>query len=148
MQETRERLFLWDNEAMKFRVSTKGHYDMIDITPEVAKLVDESGVKDGLVNVFIGSSTCTITTMEYEEGVIEDIKRVLEELAPESGDYEHHKRWGDGNGAAHIKSALMGPNVTVPVEHGEMMLGTWQQIVLIDFDEKPRDREVIVTILK
>lgn len=131
---------------MKFSVETNGHYDFIDITSEVAAAVKKSKVKDGIAVVFVPHSTVAITAMEFEEGIMEDIKDVLEKILPENADYKHHKKWGDHNGAAHIKSAWFGPSFSVPIENGELMIGTWQQIVLIDFDERPRTREVVVTV--
>ena len=98
--------------------------------------------------VFVPGSTAALTTMEYEEGSVEDVKAVLEKLAPEDADYQHHRRWGDRNGAAHIKSALIGADLVIPIEQGKLALGTWQQIVLIDFDERPRQRDVIVKLMK
>ncbi len=132
----------------KIKIKTKGHYDFIDITDEVAGIVKKSVVKDGVVVVFVAGSTAAITTMEYESGFINDIKETLEKLAPENADYKHHQRWDDRNGAAHIKSALIGADVAVPIEKGELSLGTWQKIVLIDFDEKPREREILISLLK
>jgi len=134
--------------AMKFNLQTKGHYDFIDITMKVEQAVSESNIKNGIVVVFASGSTAAITTMEYEEGVMEDLKNVFEKLAPEDADYKHHLKWGDRNGAAHIKAALVGPDLTIPIENGKLQLGTWQQIILIDFDEKPRNREIIVKLLK
>ena len=107
-----------------------------------------SGIHDGLTVVFVSGSTAAITTIEYEPGVINDLKEVLEKIAPFGLDYEHHKRWGDNNGDAHIKSALIGPSLSVPIENSKLVIGTWQQIVLIDFDEKPRERKIIVNIFK
>jgi secondary thiamine-phosphate synthase enzyme len=132
---------------MKFQVSTKGHGDTIDITARVGQAIRESGLNDGIALIFAAHSTVAITTIEYEEGVVSDLKRVLEEIAPEEADYEHHKKWGDHNGAAHVKSAILGTDFLLPVENGQPMLGTWQQIVLIDFDEKAREREVIVKVI-
>lgn len=132
---------------MRIRVKTKGHCDVHDITEEVAAAVRGSGMREGAVLVFVPGSTAAVTTIEYESGVLEDLKEMLEKIAPEDFDYKHHVRWGDRNGAAHLRSALVGPGLTVPVEEGRLMLGTWQQIVLIDFDERARDREVIVTML-
>jgi len=134
-------------ERNTFSILTKGHYDFIDITERVEEIVEKSGVEDGLVLVFCKGSTSAITLMEYEEGLIEDLKEAFERIAPEFGDYKHHLRWGDRNGAAHIKSAMIKPSLVVPLEEGKLWLGTWQQIVLIDFDERPRQREVIVKIL-
>ena len=132
---------------MKFQISTKGHYDFVDITGKVEALVEKSGVRDGVALVFVPGSTAAVTTMEYESGVIQDLINVFEKLAPENADYIHHQRWGDRNGAAHIKSALVGPGLAVPIEDGRLVLGTWQQIVLIDFDERPRSREIVVKII-
>ena len=132
---------------MKFSVLTKGHGDTIDITDEVARLVEESSAGDGLAVIFVVGSTAAITTIEYEQGVISDLKNTLEQIAPEDFDYLHHKKWGDSNGAAHIKSAIIGTDLSVPIENGKLTLGTWQQIVLIDFDEKERKREVIVRVV-
>ncbi len=133
---------------MKLEIKTKGHYDFIDITDKVRLLVEKSDIKDGAVLVFVPGSTASVTTMEYEEGIKKDLIKVFENIAPENADYEHHKKWGDRNGAAHIKSALMRTSLTVPVENGKLSLGTWQQIVLIDFDEKEREREITIKIVK
>jgi secondary thiamine-phosphate synthase enzyme len=133
---------------MKITVRTKGHSDFVDITGPVAGVVGQSGITEGMAVVFVPGSTAALTTMEYEEGSIEDVRAVLESLAPEHADYQHHRRWGDRNGAAHIKSALIGADLVVPIEQGRLALGTWQQIVLIDFDERPRQRDVIVKVMK
>lgn len=133
---------------MNFKIKTKGHYDFIDITDKIKRVVKESGVESGLALIFVRGSTAALTTMEFEQGLIEDIKNILEQLAPERGDYRHHLRWGDKNGAAHIKSALIGQSVAVPIEQGRLVLGAWQQITLIDFDEREREREIFVKILK
>lgn len=132
---------------MKFTINTKGHYDFLDITGKVEAIVEKSGVTDGVAVVFVPGSTAAVTTMEYESGVVQDLVNVFEKLAPESADYAHHQRWDDRNGAAHIKSALVGPDLTVPIENGRLVLGAWQQIVLIDFDERPRSREIVVKII-
>ncbi len=131
-----------------FRVSTKGHYDFINLTQKVKEVVEKSKVKDGIALIFVKGTTAALTIMEYEEGIMEDIKEVLEKMAPENADYKHHLKWGDRNGAAHIKSALIGPDLVVPIEEGEIQLGQWQEIVLIDFDEKEREREIVVKIIK
>ncbi len=132
---------------MKFKVSTKGFTDIIDITNEVFDIVRKSKIKDGICLISSPGSTCGITTMEYESGLIEDLKKVLEKIAPMSKDYEHCKKWGDCNGYAHIRSALVKPFLTVPIEDGKLVLGTWQQIVFIDFDNRPREREIMVKIV-
>jgi len=132
----------------RFSVKTKGHTDIINLTGQVANIVQSSEIEDGLAIIFVAHSTAAITTIEYESGVIYDLKEALERIAPEEADYEHHKRWGDHNGAAHIKSAIIGPSLSVPIEAGQLILGTWQQIVLVDFDEKGRNREIIVRVTK
>jgi secondary thiamine-phosphate synthase enzyme len=128
-------------------IQTQGRYDFIDITSQVAEAVKVSKVQEGAAVIFVSGSTAAITTMEYETGIIQDLKEVFENLAPEAKNYHHHQRWGDHNGAAHIKAALVGPDLTVPIENGQLQLGTWQQIVLIDFDERPRNRDITITIL-
>jgi secondary thiamine-phosphate synthase enzyme len=133
---------------MKLTLQTKGHDDFVDITDRVVAVVEQSGITEGIAVVFVPGSTAALTTMEYEDGSIEDVKAALERLAPEGADYQHHRRWGDRNGAAHIKSALIGADLVIPIEHGTLALGTWQQIVLIDFDERPRRREVILKLMK
>ena len=131
---------------MKLTIQTKGHNDFIDITNQVTEVVQKSGITDGVVVIFLPGSTAAITTMEYESGIIEDMTELFEKYIPEDKNYKHHQRWGDHNGAAHIKAALIKPDLTVLITNGQLQLGTWQQIVLICFDERPRDREVIVKI--
>ncbi|TET84414.1 MAG: YjbQ family protein [Candidatus Nealsonbacteria bacterium] len=133
---------------MKFTLSTKGFTDIIDITDKVSKIVRDSKVKEGICLISSPGSTVGITTIEYEEGLIEDLKRALEIVAPMNEDYEHCKKWGDCNGYAHIRSALIKPFLAVPVEGGKLALGTWQQIVFLDFDNRPREREIIVKVIK
>lgn len=129
---------------MRFSIHTKGFNDIIDITSRVQELVRKSKVKEGICLLSSPGSTCGLTTIEYESGLIEDFKRVLEKIAPTNEDYEHCKKWGDCNGYAHIRSALLKPFLAVPIEDGELVLGTWQQIVLIDFDNRPREREILI----
>ena len=132
---------------MDFLTSTKGHGDIVNITENVAKAVKDSGVKEGIALVFAAHSTVAVTAIEYEPGVVSDLQRIFEKIAPEAADYEHHKRLVDHNGAAHVKSALTGVSFAAPVENGELTLGAWQQIVLIDFDERPRERKIKVMIV-
>jgi secondary thiamine-phosphate synthase enzyme len=132
----------------KFNISTKGFTDIIDITPQVSEIVAGSGIKKGICLVSSPGSTCGITTIEYEEGAIKDLKRVLELIAPMNENYEHCKRWNDCNGYAHIRSALLNPFLVLPVEKGSLVLGTWQQIVFLDFDNRPREREIAVKLIK
>ena len=132
---------------MKFTLSTKGFTDVIDITSRVAEIVKKSKVRDGICLVFVAHSTCALTTIEYEEGAIKDLKRALEIVAPMNENYEHCKKWGDCNGYAHIRAALMKPSLAIPIEDGKLLLGNWQQITLIDFDNRPREREIMVKII-
>jgi secondary thiamine-phosphate synthase enzyme len=132
----------------KFNISTKGFNDIIDITPQVSKIIRDSKIKEGICLVFVAHSTCALTTIEYEEGLIKDLKRILENIVPMNENYEHCKRWGDCNGYAHIRAALMKPCLTLPIENGKLVLGQWQNIVLVDFDNRPREREIIVKIIK
>jgi len=128
-------------------INTKGFSDTIDITYEVTKIVEQSGIENGLVTVFCRGSTGTITTIEFESGVIKDLQRALEKIAPSNVPYEHDKRWGDGNGFSHVRAALMKPSLSIPLIQQKLILGTWQQIVFIDFDNRVRHREIFVQII-
>lgn len=130
-----------------FSVSTRGHADILDITPQVSRIVAESGVQQGIVNISGVGSTLGITTLEFEPGCVADLRRALDQIAPATGDYAHNQRWGDGNGYAHLRSALLGTARSFPVTEGRIMTGTWQQIVLCDFDNRARDRQVLVTVV-
>lgn len=121
--------------------------DIFDITEEVQSSVEESGIKDGMVIVFTPGSTASVSTIEYEGGVIRDLKRAVERLAPRNENYDHDAAWGDGNGYAHVRSALLGPSCAVPVSGGRLILGTWQQIILLDFDNRPRRRRVVIHVV-
>ena len=129
------------------QLSTRGHADTHDITSEVERAVSSSGVQSGLVTVFTPSATSSLTTIEYESGALEDLRRALDEIAPPDGEYRHNLRWGDGNGHAHLRAALLKPSLTIPVIDGHMTLGTWQQILFIDFDVRPRNRSIVVQIV-
>lgn len=131
----------------KIKLTTQGFSDVHDITSEVAGVLAGSGVTEGIVCVFCKGSTGAITTIEYEPGVVEDLKRAIEKIAPQDDHYDHNERWGDGNGFSHVRAALLKPSVTVPVSGGEMALGTWQQLVFIDFDNRPRSRELIAQVV-
>lgn len=131
----------------KFSVKTKAGTDILDITRQVQDVVSGSKRKSGIACVFVPGSTASVSTIEFEPNLIKDIKRVLEKIAPEKGDYDHHKTWGDDNGSSHVRACLRGPGITVPFEEGELTLGTWQQIVLMDFDTRERDREIVVKIV-
>jgi len=125
---------------------TTGKSDIIDITSQVSKEVKKSSIQHGAVTLFIPGSTASLTTIEFEAGVINDLREAIERLAPEDIYYEHNLRWGDGNGYAHVRAAMIGPSLHIPVIDGKMTLGTWQQIVVLDFDNRPRDRHIIVQI--
>jgi secondary thiamine-phosphate synthase enzyme len=128
-------------------LNTKGFTDVIDITGRITKIVEQLGVQNGLVTIFCSGSTGGITTIEFESGVINDLKKAIEKIAPSNISYEHDKRWGDGNGFSHVRAALMKPSLTIPVVKGKLALGTWQQIVFMDFDNRERDRKIVVQII-
>jgi len=128
------------------RVATKGDGDIIDLTAKVAQSVTDSGIADGTVLTFVPGSTAAITTIEYEPGLIADLPEFFERLIPSNQTYHHDATWGDGNGYAHLRAALVGASFTCPIVGGRLMLGTWQQIVLLEFDNRPRRREIIVQI--
>lgn len=127
-------------------INTKGNSHIVDITSNILSVLNKSNINNGLATVFSVGSTGGITTIEYEPGLIKDFPGMLDKIAPE-GNYCHDRTWGDGNGHAHLRSSLIGTSFTVPVVDGEMTLGTWQQIVLVDFDTHPRTRKVVVQIL-
>ena len=131
----------------KHEISTKGQGDVHDVTAAVARAVTESGIRSGVVTVFVVGSTAGVTTIEFEPGAVHDLNALFETLAPRRADYRHHLRWGDDNGSSHVRAALLGPSLTVPFKDGEVMVGTWQQIVLIEFDTRPRRREIVVQIV-
>jgi len=128
-------------------LKTSGFGDIVDITPEVRSIIEAVPVTDGLVTVFCPGSTGAITTIEYESGVLQDLSKALERLAPSDIPYAHDRRWGDGNGFSHVRAALMKPSLSIPVAGGRMTLGTWQQIVFIDFDTRSRHRELVVQVI-
>jgi secondary thiamine-phosphate synthase enzyme len=128
-------------------LSTQGDNHTVDITPQVYGAVQKSGLRSGIASVFVPGSTGGITTIEYESGAVQDLDEVLEKLVPRNIEYKHNLRWGDGNGHSHIRAALVGPSLTVPFSGGQLMLGTWQQIVFVDFDNRSRQREVVVQII-
>ncbi len=130
-----------------FRLSTRGNCDVIDISGQVERIVGESRIRAGVANVSGRGSTLGITTLEYESGCVADLKRALDRVAPPTSDYAHNARWGDNNGYAHLRSALVGTARSFPVIDGRLGVGTWQQIVLCDFDDSARDREVTVTVV-
>ena len=131
----------------KFLINTRGFTDIIDITQKVKSVVYNHNVKNGTIVVAIAGSTASITTIEYEPGLLKDLPAILDEIAPQNKDYHHDDTWHDGNGDAHVRASLLGSSTTVPLIDGAMVLGTWQQIVLIDFDNKPRARNIYVQII-
>ena len=131
----------------KIKLNSNGDTDIIDITSEVSSALKGTGLKNGLVTVFVSGSTGGLTTVEYEPGLVADLKKFFEKIAPKSGKYEHNLRWHDGNGYAHVRASFLGPSISVPFVKGGLRLGTWQQIIFIDFDNRPRTRELIVQIL-
>ncbi len=128
-------------------LSTKGLTDIVDITPEVIAVAERSGITDGLVTVFCPGSTGAVTTIEYESGMLRDLQKAIERLVPSNLPYDHDRRWGDGNGFSHVRAALMKPSLTIPILQGKLILGTWQQIVFIDFDNRRRKRKIIVQVV-
>jgi secondary thiamine-phosphate synthase enzyme len=129
------------------RFTTRGNTDIIDITERVEQIVAESGAAAGIVNVAGRGSTLGVTTIEFEPGAVADLQRALDQIAPADDNYAHNARWGDHNGYAHLRSALLGTTKSFPIADGALHLGTWQQIIVCDFDDRPRDREITVTIV-
>ncbi len=128
-------------------LSTNGFSDIIDITDRVDTVIARSKIENGLLTVFCPGSTGAVTTIEYESGVLRDLQKAIEKIAPSNIPYEHDKRWGDGNGFSHVRAALMKPSLTIPVVRGKLALGTWQQIVFIDFDNRKRERNILVQVM-
>lgn len=134
-------------KTFSLTIPTKGFCHIIDITDKVEECLKKSQVKDGVVLVFVPGSTAGLSLIEYEEGLIEDLKRTIEEIVPQDREYAHNKAWGDGNGFSHVRSALFPPSLVIPVEDSKLILGTWQNLVLLDFDNRPRQRKVIIKII-
>jgi len=128
-------------------LSTQSDTDIHDITVAIANVVSNSGLKAGTVTVFCPSSTSALTTIEYESGAVSDLKRLFEEIVPQNREYAHNARWHDGNGHSHVRAALLGPSLTIPFVEGQLTLGTWQQVIYVDFDNKPRRRELVLQII-
>ncbi len=131
----------------KINLKTKGDTDIINITTETASAVLSSELKNGSVAIFVPGSTGGITTVEYEPGLVQDLRAFFEKIAPKSDEYQHNIRLQDGNGHAHVRASLLGPGISVPFVNGKMQLGRWQQIIFIDFDNRPREREIIVQVI-
>jgi len=132
-------------EEVSFR--TRGEGDVVDITGEVERVVERSGVRSGVAHIFAIGSTAAVSTIEYEPGLKEDLSAALERIAPRDAGYKHHLRWGDYNGHSHVRATIIGPSLEVPVMGGKLVLGTWQQIVFIELDVRARSRRVVVTVM-
>lgn len=134
-------------QTKRFTARAQGFCDVIDITSRVEEQVQREKIQRGLAAVFVSGSTAALTTIEYEPGLIQDLKELVEKLVPSDRRYHHDDRWGDDNGFSHLRASLFGPSLQVPIENGRLLLGTWQQIVLLDFDNRPRTREIVVQIM-
>jgi secondary thiamine-phosphate synthase enzyme len=128
-------------------LTSRGNTEVHEITDQVARQITQSGLKNGTVTVFCPSSTSGVTTIEYESGAVSDLKRLFDEIISQNRDYAHNARWDDGNGHSHVRASLLGPSLTVPFVNGQLTLGTWQQIIYVDFDNKPRMRELILQVI-
>jgi secondary thiamine-phosphate synthase enzyme len=128
-------------------LSTRGDTDILDITAKIAQAVQESGLNSGIATIFCPSSTSALTTIEYEPGCLSDLRRLFDEIVPANRDYAHNEKWHDGNGHSHVRAALLGASLTIPFANARLLLGTWQQVIYVDFDNRPRRREVIIQML-
>ena len=133
-------------EREELQRSTTAGTDVLDLTRDVEDFVARTGIERGSVLVFVPGSTGAITTIEFESGAVNDLRRAIESIAPQDAEYEHNLRWGDGNGYSHVRAALMGPSLVLPISGGRVEHGTWQQIVLCDFDNRPRNRRIVVQV--
>ena len=129
------------------QIATTGQGDAHDLGDAVQAAVSAAGIQDGIACIFVGGSTAAVTTIELEPGAVADLNAVLERIAPRHADYRHHEKWGDDNGSSHVRAAILGPSLTVPIEHGRLTLGTWQQIMLLEFDTRERTREIIIQVI-
>jgi secondary thiamine-phosphate synthase enzyme len=134
-------------KTASIQFSTRGNADILDITDQVQDALAQSGLQNGILTVFTASSTSALTTVEYESGALTDLRRLLDEIVPVDKYYAHNARWGDGNGHSHVRAALLGPSLTVPFVRARLTLGTWQQIIFLDFDNRSRRRELLVQIM-
>jgi secondary thiamine-phosphate synthase enzyme len=134
-------------ETGSFEVGTRSEGEVVDITGDVRRAVAASGMSKGLATVFVVGSTAAVTTMEFEPGLVNDFPEMMERVAPRSVEYEHQRRWHDGNGRSHVKASLLGPSLSIPLVKGELVLGEWQQVVLVEFDVRPRTRRVVVQVV-
>jgi secondary thiamine-phosphate synthase enzyme len=134
-------------QTKKLSEKTSGFCDIIDITAKVRKHIETEKIQRGLVTLFVAGSTAALTTVEHEPGLVRDLKEFVEKLIPSDRRYHHDDRWGDDNGFSHLRASLFGPSLAIPIENGRPLLGTWQQVVLLDFDNRPRTREIIVQLI-
>ncbi|UCD08886.1 MAG: YjbQ family protein [Dehalococcoidales bacterium] len=131
----------------KISLQTKGNGDSIDITSQIQDEIDSNNINSGTVTVFVSGSTAGLTTIEYEPGVVSDFEEMFERIIPKGMKYEHDRAWGDGNGHSHVRASLLGPSLVIPFSDKRLILGTWQQVILVDFDNRPRSRQVILQIM-
>jgi len=134
-------------QTQRIQLETRGNADVVDITTPLARAVEETELANGTVTIFCPSATSAVTTLEYESGCISDLQRLFDEIAAPARHYAHNARWGDGNGHSHVRAALLGPSLTVPFVDGRLTLGTWQQVIYVDFDNRPRRRELILQVI-
>ena len=131
----------------KVSLQTGGNGDTVDITPQIQKEISANNINSGIVTVFVSGSTAGLTTIEYEPGVVSDFEEMFERIIPKGMKYEHDRAWGDGNGHSHVRASLLGPSLVLPFSDKRLILGTWQQIILVDFDNRPRSRQVVLQIM-
>jgi secondary thiamine-phosphate synthase enzyme len=131
----------------KITEQTAGFCDIVDLTAKINEHIEHTKIRQGLVSVFVSGSTAGITTVEHEPGLVQDLKELVEKLIPSNRRYHHDDRWGDDNGFSHLRASLFGPSISIPIENGRPLLGTWQQVILLDFDNRPRTREIIVQVV-
>jgi secondary thiamine-phosphate synthase enzyme len=131
----------------EINIETNGEVDIVDITEDIQKIINKSKIKDGIICVFVPGSTGTITTIEYEPGLMKDFPRALQKIASKEDHYDHHETWHDDNGHSHVRASLMGPSITTPVKNGKLIHGTWQQVVFVELDTRPRKRNLNVQIV-
>lgn len=131
----------------KICFKTKGNCDIVDITERIKKILEKSKIKNGILNVFSVGATGAITTIEYEPGIVSDFQNLLKKIVAENGGYQHNRTHSDGNATSHLRASLLGPSISIPIEHGKMILGTWQQVIFVDMDNRPRGRKIIVKII-
>lgn len=133
--------------TVSIQLSTRGNAEVQDITSQISQAVQASQLRNGIATIFCPSSTSAVTTIEYESGCVQDLRRLFDEIIPSSREYAHNARWGDGNGHSHVRAALLGASLTIPFVEGRLTLGTWQQVIYVDFDTRPRSRQLVLQIM-